>query len=140
MAAPARTVLTDLPQGHEFALAGFTLTRERVQQYLAAVEDDQSFYAERGACPPMAVAALALGAILESVELPAGTLHTGQEIEQRALVPIDAPITLQARLARRSDRAGLAICVIEFEVTPEGAPEPALVGRSTVMVAPEGQP
>jgi hypothetical protein len=140
MAAPARTVLTDLPQGHEFTLAGFTLTRERVEQYLAAVDDDQPIYFERNVCPPMAVAALALGAILESVELPAGTLHTGQEIDQRAVVPIDAPIALQSRLARRSDRAGLAICVIEFEVTPEGASEPALVGKSTVMVAPEGQP
>jgi hypothetical protein len=140
MAAPARAVLTDLPQGHEFALAGFTLTRERVEQYLAAVEDDQPIYFERGVCPPMAVAALALGAILVSVELPAGTLHTGQEIEQRAIVPIDAAISLKARLARRSDRAGLAICVIEFEVTPQGAARPVLVGKSTVMVAPEGQP
>jgi hypothetical protein len=139
MAATARTVLTELPQGHEFALAGFTLTRERLQQYLAAVEDDQPIYLERGVCPPLAVAALALGAILESVELPVGTLHTGQEIEQRAIVRIDTPLSLRGRLARRSDRAGLAICVIEFEVTPAGATQPALAGKSTVMVAPEGQ-
>jgi hypothetical protein len=139
MAAPARTVLTDLPQGHEFALAGFTLTRERIEQYLAAVEDDQSIYFERGVCPPLAVAALALGSILESVELPPGTLHTGQEIEQRTLVPMDTPLSLRARLARRSDRAGLAIAAIEFEVTAGDAQEPALIGKTTVMVAPEGQ-
>lgn len=137
MAAPARTVLTALPQGHEFAAAGFTLTRERVEQYLAAVEDDQPVYLERGVCPSLAVAALALGSILETVELPAGTLHTSQEIEQRTAVAIATPLTLRARLARRSGRAGLAICVIEFDVTAEGAAEPALSGKATVMVAPE---
>ena len=135
MAAGSRTLLTDLPKGHEFPVTTFLLSRDHVARYLDAVEDTNSVYLDRGLAPPLAVAALALGSLLEVIELPAGTLHTGQEVEARAGVPLDAALSLAGRIAQRSERAGMVISVIEFDVTPEGAAAPALAGRSTVLVA-----
>ncbi len=133
MGAPARALLSDLPKGFQFPETSFELTSEDIAHYLDAVQDANGIYSERGLAPPLAVAARALGALLEAMELPPGTLHTGQEIEPRAGVPIGASVVLNGWVAQRSERAGLVISVIEFEVTLAGARELALAGRTTVM-------
>ena len=138
MPPPARTLLTDLPEGHQFPPTTFVLTADDVARYLDAVGDTNGVYAASGCAPPLAVAARALGGLLEVMELPAGALHTGQEVEARAAVPPGATLTLSGRIAQRSEREGLVICAIAFEVTPEGAVSPAITGRTTVMVAPVG--
>ena len=136
MAAPA--LLSDLPKGHEFPATELQITAEDVAVYLDAVQDANSVYRDRGLAPPLAVAARALGALLDLIELPPGTLHTGQQIESAAGVPLGASLTLSARIAQRSERAGLIIFAIEFEVTvaPATADKmPALTGKTTMMVS-----
>ena len=138
MAAPARVPLTELPKDHQFPTAAFSISPEGVTRYLDAVGDANAVYVDRGLAPPLAVAALALGALLDVLELPMGTLHTGQEIEAQGGVPLGATLALSGRIAQRSERAGLVISVIEFAVTPEGSAQPALTGRSTVVVQGSG--
>lgn len=133
MAVPTRTLLPDLPKGHRFPDISFSLTAQDIARYLDAVEEANDLYLERELAPPLAVAARALGALLDFVELPAGALHTGQEIASHAGVPIGAKLTLAGAIAQRSVRAGVTISIIEFEVTPSGAPGPALTGRTTLM-------
>ena len=130
----ARTPLPDLPKGHEFPRTRFRLTSDDVTKYLAAVTDSNAVYAERGLAPPLAVAARALGSLLDAIELPGGTLHSGQEMDARAGVEIGSELELSGRIAQRSERAGMIISVIEFDVTVLGAAEPALTGRTTVIV------
>ena len=137
MAAPVRALLFDLPKGYRFPETSFELTAEGVARYLEAVQDPSALYLERGLAPPLAVAARALGALLGMVELPAGTLHTGQELDGHAGVPIGAALTLTGRIAQRSERVGLIISVIEFEVTPAGSAA-AVAGRTTVLVPANG--
>ncbi len=134
MPGSARTVLPDLPKGHRFSELSFQARAGEVAQYLEAVKDANEIYLERGLAPPLAVAARALGKLLELIELPAGTLHTGQEVEAHAKVPLDATLTLRGSIAQRSERAGLIISVIEFAVTPAGSANAAVTGRTTVMV------
>lgn len=129
-----RALVSDLPKGHEFPATTFTLTADGVARYLEAVGDTNAVYAERGLAPPLAVAAQALGALLAVLELPAGTLHTGQEIDSHGGVPLDTELTLTGRVAQRSERAGMVICAIEFQVTPSAASEAALSGRTTLMI------
>ena len=133
MAAPARALLSHLPKGHRLPDTRFQITTDEIARYMNAVGDTNPLYLERGLAPPLAVAARALGAVLETIELPAGALHTGQEVEAHAGVPIGSTLTLSGRIAQRSERAGLIISVIEFEATPEGAPTLAVTGRTTVM-------
>ncbi len=135
MAAPA--LLSDLPKGHEFPATELQITAEDVSAYLDAVQDANSVYRDCGFAPPLAVAARALGALLDLIELPPGTLHTGQQIESAAGVPLGAPLTLSARLTQRSERAGLIIFAIEYAVTVAPATAytmPALTGKTTMMV------
>lgn len=132
MAAPARTLLFDLPQGYEFPPARFELTAGDVARYLDAVDDHNAVYAERGLAPPLAAVARALAALLEVAELPAGTLHTGQEVESHRGCPTDSPLTFSGRVAQRSERAGLVISVIDFSIATADR-GPAVTGRTTVM-------
>jgi hypothetical protein len=138
MAVPTRTLLPDLPKGHRFSDISFQLTAQDIARYLDAVEDANDLYLERRLAPPLAVAARALGALLDFIELPAGALHAGQEVAVHAGVPIGATLTLAGTIAQRSERAGFVISIIEFKVTPAGAPGPALTGRTTLMSAAGG--
>ncbi len=139
MATPSRTLLSELPADHEFSPPPFDLTREYLDAYVSATRDTSTVYHEAGLAPPLAVAARALGALLAVVELPSGSLHTGQEIEMRAGVPTSAKLTLSGRIAQRSKRAGLIITVLQFDVTVDNETEPALTGRTTVLMPQESR-
>lgn len=136
--------LAELPRGHELPVAQFRLTVDDVRRYLDAVQDRSGAYGEGPEgpvqAPPLAIAALALRTILEKVELPAGVVHTGQEVEFRRLVPVGASLRSRARIAHRSEMRGVIVSVIEFDVEEEGSSTPSVVGRATVMVPPGEAP
>ncbi len=138
MAAPARVLLTELPKGHEFPAIDLQVTQDEIAAYADAVGDDNEIYASVGLAPPLAIAARALGALLELMELPAGTLHTGQELTCRAAVPIGARLRLTGRIAQRSERAGLIVSGIELAITIEGDDAPAIFAKSTIMSPTKG--
>ena len=115
MAAPA--LLSELPKGYEFPATALQITVEDILAYVDAVQDANSVYQDHGLAPPLAVAARALGALLDLTELPPGALHTGQQFESAAGVPFGASLTMNGRIAQRSERAGLIVSAIEFEVT-----------------------
>jgi hypothetical protein len=133
--------LADLPRGHELPASDFRLAADDVRRYLEAVEDRSGAYGQGPDgptwVPPLAMAALALRAIMEQVELPAGALHTGQEVEFQHPVPVGVSLRSRARVAQRSEMRGAVISVIEFGVAEEGSSVPAVVGRATVMMPPE---
>lgn len=130
--------LAALPRGHVFPPAAVSLTRDAVAAYVAATQDE-SAYAASGAVPPLAVAALALRRLLEACSLPPGSLHTGQELEFHAAVRPGEELTMTGAVAQRSERAGMAIVVVEFTVSrSDGAP--VVTGRTTVMAPQEEEP
>ena len=140
MPSHSHLLLSDLPVGHEFSPPPFDLTREYIDAYVSATRDASTVYGEAGLAPPLAVAARALGALLDEVALPFGSLHTGQEIEMRAGVPTPAKLMLSGRVAQRSERGGMIVAVLQFDVTANDGTEPALMGRTTVMMPQENQP
>ena len=124
-------------------MAHFRLDAGDVRRYLEAVEDRSDAYGqapEGGAAwvPPLAVATMALRAILERVKLPAGAVHTSQEVEFQRAVPVGASLRSRARVAQRSEMRGVVVSVVEFDVAEEGVAAPAVVGRATLM-APLGE-
>ena len=124
-------VLTDLAAGHTFDPLTITITAELVRAYCAAVDDRLPIYHDADIVPPLAVAALALGALLERVALPPGSLHASESLEMRRAVPAGAAVECRARLAQRSQRAGWVVSVLDSEMLVDG--EPALVARATVL-------
>ena len=129
----ARTSVSTLPRGYELESAQFSLPRERVDAYVAAVGDRNQY---GDILPPLAVVALALAELQEQVSLPEGSLHTAQEVEHLRIVRAGEMLTMRGRIAQRSERQGFVISVIELDVL-SSEDELAVRARTTVM-APAG--
>lgn len=124
--------LTDLPAGHNFEPVSFVITPEKARAYRAALEDEQPAYASSGdAVPPLAVVALALGAILERVSLPDGSLHASESCSFSRVVPEGSEVECRPRIAQRSVRGGWIVSVLETELFVEG--QQAVTARATVL-------
>jgi acyl dehydratase len=123
--------LTDFSAGHVFQPVTFRVDSDRVRAYRNAVGDTLPLYDAHGVAPPLALAAFALGVLLESVRLPDGSLHVNESVRFLAPVPAGAEVECRAKLVQRSVRAGMVVSVIESEVLYRGAA--ALTARATVM-------
>jgi acyl dehydratase len=127
--------LLDLPAGHPFEPVTFVVTAARARAYREAVGDRLSVYDEvGGAVPPLAVVALALGALLEKVQLPPGSLHASESVRFHGVVPAGAAVDCRARIAQRSLRAGWAVSVLETDLYVDG--REVASARATVMSPP----
>src|SRR3990172_1514722 len=122
-----------LPRGHEIAPTTFDLSPAWVDEYIAAVEADAVRVLGDGLVPPMAIAALAIRALLESTALPPGAVHAGQEL--RFLRPVRAGERLSARAGRawRGGRQGWLLLTVDLAVD-EGEGEPVMTGRARVAM------
>jgi hypothetical protein len=125
------TSLTDLPAGHAFEPMSIVLDAARSRAYREATGDALDVYDAHGAVPPLAVAAFALGALLESVGLPPGTLHANESLQARRPVPEGATVECRARVAQRSQRGGWVVTVLESDLMLQG--ESAIFARATVL-------
>ncbi len=127
--------LTELSGGHEFEAISLVLDAARSRAYRGATGDTLTVYQTQGAVPPLAVAAFALGVLLESVGLPPGALHANEYVRAHQAVPEGATVECRARVAQRSLRAGRVFIVLESEITLDGAP--AVTTRATVLFEAE---
>ena len=67
--------------GSELDLGVWTVTEDKVRQYLNAVGDEQPAYFDLAMAPPLALSAWSLGALLDQLALPPGAIHSLQELE-----------------------------------------------------------
>jgi hypothetical protein len=125
------SILTNLEAGHVFEPFTFTADIERAHAYLQATGDILASYETEGFVPPLAIAAFALGILLETVSLPGGSLHVNESLTFQAAVPTGALLECRARLAQRSQRSGWVVSVLDTEILQAGAT--ALTARATVM-------
>lgn len=127
--------LSELPAGHVFGPIKIVLDLARCRAYRDATADALDVYDAQGAVPPLAVAAFALGALLESVGLPPGTLHANESLQAHAVVPIGATVECRARVAQRSQRGGWVVSVLESDLMLDGVS--AVFARATVLCPAE---
>ncbi len=113
-------------------LGSHALTKEWVQSYLVAVGDDLSVYEESGLAPPLALCAWALGAMLEKLSLPAGTIHSIQEMEAVAAVSMGSTVRGVAERERPRTRGGLSFVSVSYSIEDDSG---NLVqrGKTTVL-------
>ena len=124
--------LSNLKPGRSLLDERIVITAAASEAYRSAVGDDTALYADEGLVPPMAVAALVMGAAMRAVELPAGAVHTGQELEFAAPVSEGAELECSAKVVQNSVRRGTRFLVIE--ITGEHGDELAVAGRVTLAV------
>ena len=126
-----------LHKGYSFPPVSFVLDGAAVKRYLEAVED-VAFAAlceaeAQAWVPPMAVAALAVRGLMEAMGLPAGAVHTSQEIEFRRPVLVGERLASRAWIAHRSHRGGWLALAVEMEATDDSG-QAVLVGRASVLI------
>lgn len=125
--------------GAELDLGSWKVTEESLEEYLRAVGDTLPLYFELGLTPPIALAAGALGALLQRLDLPPGAVHSFQEIEALGPVPFGVEITGAASLSPPRRRGDLEFITAGFSLR-EGTGRQVLSGKSTVLVAPLSSP
>ena len=112
--------LGSLLPGQTLLEEGLAVSPEASGAYLAAVGDTSALYREQGLVPPMALVALALAATMRSLDIPAGTVHTGQEVAFSKLVTVGAPLRCSATVDQNTVRRGLRFLRVLMHVTNEG--------------------
>ena len=119
--------------GEELHLGCWAVGEDSAAEYLRVVEDDSPIYAKLCAAPPMALAARAMGALLDKLSLPPGTIHAAQELECRRLVKLGEEVSCFATLSRPVQRGDWRFIAAEFTLKAS-AGETVLTGKSTVLV------
>ena len=129
--------LSSLELGQALCERDVVVTSDRAALYIDAVEDDSPLYAAQGLAPPMAVAAIVMAAAMEAVELPAGAVHTGQELAFAGPAPIGASVRCVASVAANSVRRGTRFLSLDLTGSAEG--ERVVEGRASLAIAEEGE-
>ena len=124
--------LSTLEPGQRLFSRSMAVSAADAASYRAAVGDDAPA-SEKGLVPPMAVAAMVMGAAMEAVELPAGAVHTAQELEFGRPVVEGAALACSATVVSNSVRRGTRFIVLEMRGV-DGA-DTALTARSTIAIA-----
>ena len=119
--------------GRELDLGTWVLGRDFVEAYLAAVENTSAIYHETGAVPPMAVAARALGAFIQALDLPPGAIHASQELECVGVLQQGDEVRCVGRVSRPRKRGDWSLITAEFQASRPGGGT-VVAGKSTVLV------
>ena len=119
-------------------LGRWNLTEESVRQYLESVGDDLDLYFNLGLVPPLALCAYALGALLEKLSLPPGTIHSIQEMDALLPVSIGAEIHGMAVLERPRRRGNLQFTSLAYTLQ-DGGGATVQTGKTTVLVPVGGE-
>lgn len=123
----------DLKAGQEFPPAAFQVDSATVADYLKAVEEDNVIYQNTGLVPPMALAALALKALINTISMPPGTIHVSQEFEFIDAINTRDTLTSQARVSRIQERGKLHLMTVDISVVNQEQ-KPVLAGKTSFVL------
>ena len=121
---------------NDIRLGEWEITDDWLNDYLIAVSDAGVEYRRFGMVPPVAISSLVIGALLEKLGLPSGTIHSLQEIETIGSTLIGDRIRASAVIGQTRQRGDLKFVTVDYSVN-NTAGEEVQVGRSTVLVPHE---
>lgn len=133
MSEHEKTGYQDLKVGQEFPPAAFQVDSETVADYLKAVEEDNVIYQNTGLVPPMALAALSLKALINTISMPPGTIHVSQEFEFIAAANTRDTLISQAKVSRIQERGKLHLMTVDISVVNQEQ-KPVLAGKTSFVL------
>lgn len=117
----------------DIELGSWIVTEDMVRRYLSAVGDaNQEYYTHR-LVPPLALAAYALGALLQRLGLPPGAIHSLQEVDTVQAVGFGEEINSTARIERPRKRGNLEFVSASYFLE-NSTGERVQSGKSTVLI------
>ena len=106
-------------------------------RYLEAVGDENTLYLAEGYVPPTALVAYVLGELFRVIDLPAGAIHSAQELSVSRPVASNEDLVFRIRLTRNATMRGMRFLSVEF--TGEDSDLLHVInGKSVVVVPGEG--
>ena len=124
---------SQLEAGYEFRPGSFKLDASRVSLYLEAVQDTSYPYLNNRLIPPMAVAALALATVSNTIRLPPGSIHVSQELSFVAAVSQDDNLTSHAKISRAQKRGKLHLIAVDISVRNQNQ-QTVLTGKTSFIL------
>jgi len=122
--------------GYIISSASYTFSPADVEAYLAATEDTGDLYREASVIPPMAVAALSMGAISDSISFPDGAVHVSQQMEFCGAVVAGQSVVCISRVLARRKRGPFNMLTLGIDVENKDG---AIVygGKTSVLLPSE---
>ena len=105
----------NIESGYIISSASYTFSSADVGAYLAATEDEGELYRENGIVPPMATAALAMGAMSDSISFPDGAVHVSQQMEFCGAVKKGDSVVCTSKVLSRRKRGPFNMLVLGIE-------------------------
>lgn len=124
--------MTNLTPGHVLVNCELNFSTEDVRNYIKAVGDTSPVYKNNDILPPMAVAAFALTTAMEAVDLPAGAVHFGQELEFSKPANLTTSFRCNVTITENSVRGDNRFMGLQFAVTSEG--DAFVIGRTNLIL------
>ena len=106
----------NLEPGYIISSASYTFLPADVEAYLVATDDAGDLYHESSIVPPMAVAALSMGAISDSISFPDGAVHVSQQMEFCGAVKKGESVVCTSKFISRRKRGPFNMLVLGIEV------------------------
>jgi hypothetical protein len=128
--------MQNLQSGEEFTVGPFSITREAALAYVESAHASDPHPDGIETVSPMAAAGRGLGALVEELGMPAGSVHIGQDLSFRRHAPIGQDLLCHAKVSRTSSRGGWRILALDIDV--RAGDQPIVSGRTTVMSPEEG--
>ena len=125
--------LEQLEEGYEFTPVDYRLDSSMVTAYIEAVGEDAGFFHNTDTVPPMAIAALALTSLMETVPFPPGTIHVSQEFDFIDTASTKDALTRHARIITKRERGRLRMMTIGLSVYKHDE-QPVLKGETSLIL------
>jgi len=124
-----------LVPGHEFSPVTYQMTASAVSKYLKAVGQLEEWQSSSVATyvPPMALAACAMSAMSKLFTMPAGAIHTSEELAFCKPVLIGAVVSCHTKVGRKSGRGKFQMLTLEMEILNDRK-ECVISGQSSIIL------
>lgn len=123
----------NIEPGYVISSAGYTFSAKDVEAYLAATGDDGSLTHDAYTIPPMAVAALSMGAISEDISFPDGAVHVSQQMEFRGTVKVGESVVCTSTVLTQRRRGSFNMLTLGIEVKND-IEAVVYYGKTTVLL------
>ena len=116
----------------QLSLGLWDFTADLIADYVSATDDSSQIYMENKVVPPLALSSKVLGRLLEVLHLPAGTIHSLQEIQSLESVSIGERIEGLASVSQTRRRANFEFTTVEYSLT-NSIGQVVQTGKTTVL-------
>lgn len=126
----------NIEPGYIISSASYTYSPSDVEAYLEATGDEGGLYPESGIVPPMATAALSMGAISDSIAFPDGAVHVSQQMEFCGAVKVEDSVVCTSKVLSRRKRGPFNMLTLGIDIENKDGIT-VYSGKTTVLLPSE---